>query len=109
MLISLSEIYKAAGDLYAEGHENLEDVIADLGNVARRLTEAQTNITGMISQIKRACADQERGIEMITGSVEDIQSSASINLDATKMMDQSVVRLFEQIRTVREEMSAFKI
>ena len=46
---------------------------------------------------------------MITGSVENIQSSASINLDATKMMDQSVVRLFEQIKTVREEMSAFKI
>jgi DNA polymerase III epsilon subunit family exonuclease len=45
---SLAEIYKIITDLYAEGHDNLEDVIADLGNVARRLTEAQTNIGGMI-------------------------------------------------------------
>ena len=50
MLNALAEIHRAIGDLYAEGHDNLEDVIADLGNVARRLTEAQTNITGMISQ-----------------------------------------------------------
>ena len=50
LLTSLSEIYRAAGDLYAEGHENLEDVISDLGNVARRLTEAEANIAGMISK-----------------------------------------------------------
>lgn len=50
LLNELSEIYKAAADLYADGHENLEDVIGDLGNVARRLTEAEANITGMISK-----------------------------------------------------------
>jgi DNA polymerase-3 subunit epsilon/ATP-dependent DNA helicase DinG len=50
LINSLSEIYKAAADLYAEGHDELEDVIADLGNVARRLTEAEANIIGMISQ-----------------------------------------------------------
>jgi DNA polymerase-3 subunit epsilon/ATP-dependent DNA helicase DinG len=50
LLTSLSEIYKAAADLYADGHDNLEDVIADIGNVARRLTEAEANISGMISR-----------------------------------------------------------
>jgi DNA polymerase-3 subunit epsilon/ATP-dependent DNA helicase DinG len=50
LLTSLSEIYRAAGELYAEGHENLEDVMGDLGNVARRLTEAEANINGMISK-----------------------------------------------------------
>ena len=50
LLQSLSEIYKAAADLYADGHDNLEDVIADIGNVARRLTEAEANISGMISK-----------------------------------------------------------
>jgi len=34
LLTSIGEIYKAAGELYAEGHDNLEDVIADIGNVA---------------------------------------------------------------------------
>ncbi|HUG33661.1 MAG TPA: helicase C-terminal domain-containing protein [Anaerolineales bacterium] len=50
LINTLSEIYKAATDLYAEGHDNLEDMIADLGNVARRLTEAEANINGMISK-----------------------------------------------------------
>lgn len=49
LMISLSEIYKGASELYAEGYENLEDVMADLSNLARRITEAETNITGMIS------------------------------------------------------------
>jgi ATP-dependent DNA helicase DinG len=50
LINALSEIYKAATDLYADGHDNLEDLIADLGNVARRLTEAEANINGMISK-----------------------------------------------------------
>jgi DNA polymerase-3 subunit epsilon/ATP-dependent DNA helicase DinG len=50
LITALSEIYKAAADLYADGHDNLEDVIADIGNVARRLTEAEANISGMISK-----------------------------------------------------------
>jgi ATP-dependent DNA helicase DinG len=50
LLVSLAEIYKAASELYAEGYDNLEDVMADISNVARRLMEAETNITGMISK-----------------------------------------------------------
>lgn len=50
LLTELSTIYKAAADLYAEGHDNLEDVMGDISNVARRLTEAEANITGMISK-----------------------------------------------------------
>jgi predicted DnaQ family exonuclease/DinG family helicase len=50
LMISLAEIYKGAAELYAEGHEHLEDVMGDISNLARRLTEAETNITGMISK-----------------------------------------------------------
>src|SRR5687767_13969647 len=50
LLISLSEIYKATSELYAEGHEHLEDILGDISNLARRLTEAEMNISGMISQ-----------------------------------------------------------
>ena len=50
LLNELSTIYKAAADLYAEGHENLEDVMSDISNVSRRLAEAEANITGMISK-----------------------------------------------------------
>ncbi|MBI1794985.1 MAG: DEAD/DEAH box helicase family protein [Chloroflexi bacterium] len=49
LLNQLAEIHKAASDLYSDGHENLEDVISDLGNVYRRLSEAEANVSAMIS------------------------------------------------------------
>ncbi|HKJ40415.1 MAG TPA: helicase C-terminal domain-containing protein, partial [Anaerolineales bacterium] len=50
LLTELADIYKAAAELYADGHDNLEDVMGDISNVMRRLTEAESNITGMISK-----------------------------------------------------------
>ena len=50
LLTSLAEIYRATADLYADGHDNLEDVMGDISNVVRRLTEAEANISGMISK-----------------------------------------------------------
>jgi len=50
LLTELGDIYKAAAELYADGHDNLEDVMGDISNVVRRLTEAENNITGMISK-----------------------------------------------------------
>jgi len=50
LLAELGDIYKAAAELYADGHDELEDVMGDISNVVRRLTEAEANITGMISK-----------------------------------------------------------
>ncbi|MGB8981909.1 MAG: helicase C-terminal domain-containing protein [Anaerolineales bacterium] len=50
LMTSLAEIYKGASELYAEGYDNLEDVMGDISNLARRITEAETNITGMIGK-----------------------------------------------------------
>jgi len=50
LLNGIAEIHKAASDIYADGHDNLEDVIGDIGNVYRRLNEAYNNMTGMISE-----------------------------------------------------------
>src|SRR5512143_1041462 len=50
LLVSLAEIYKGASELYTEGYDNLEDVLADISNVARRITEAEANVTGMIGK-----------------------------------------------------------
>jgi methyl-accepting chemotaxis protein len=103
-------------DLIMTSAERMKSITAQVRNAAMEqstvgkfIAESTENTTDMINQIKRACAEQERGIEMITGSVDNIQSSASINLEATKTMDESVVRLFQQIKTVREEMGAFKV
>ncbi|HSL43269.1 MAG TPA: helicase C-terminal domain-containing protein [Anaerolineales bacterium] len=50
LLVSLEEIYQAGSELYSEGYENLEDVMGDISSVARRITEAEMNITGMIGK-----------------------------------------------------------
>ena len=37
------------------------------------------------------------------------QSSAEINLEATRVMDESVAKIFEQIETLRREMKSFRV
>jgi ATP-dependent DNA helicase DinG len=54
LLNSLADIHKAASELYSDGHENLEDVISDISNVHRRLSEAHANIQGMIAEPNQA-------------------------------------------------------
>jgi ATP-dependent DNA helicase DinG len=48
LLRSLDEIYKALGEIYADGHENVEDVMGTLGSLIRRMTEAEIASSGMI-------------------------------------------------------------
>jgi DNA polymerase-3 subunit epsilon/ATP-dependent DNA helicase DinG len=50
LLTALEEIYGALGNLYAEGHEEVQDLMADLSNVARRIGEAEVNVSSMISK-----------------------------------------------------------
>jgi DNA polymerase-3 subunit epsilon/ATP-dependent DNA helicase DinG len=50
LLTALEEIYSGLGNLYAEGHEEVQDMMADLSNVARRIGEAEVNVTSMVSK-----------------------------------------------------------
>ncbi len=50
LLTNLGELYKEAGSFYADGQDNLEDLISDLGNVYRRMAEAEANMSGMIEK-----------------------------------------------------------
>lgn len=44
----VGEIYKGVSELYADGVEELEDPLGNLSNLYRRLSEAETAISGMI-------------------------------------------------------------
>jgi methyl-accepting chemotaxis protein len=77
-----------------------------VGNLIAQSTES---ITEMIRHIKRACDEQSRGSEQIVSSVEDIQSATDANLEATRVMDEAVYKLFRQTDLLRKEMEAFKI
>lgn len=57
-------MHKAASELYSDGHEQLEDVIGDIGNVYRRLSEAEANVSGMIA---KPSPDQVYWIEVRPG------------------------------------------
>jgi DNA polymerase-3 subunit epsilon/ATP-dependent DNA helicase DinG len=48
LLKTLEEIYKALTDLYAEGHDELEDVMGSLTTLMRRMGEADAAASGMI-------------------------------------------------------------
>ena len=45
---TLDEIYRALGDVYAEGHENVQDVMGTLSNLMRRMGEAEAASSGMM-------------------------------------------------------------
>jgi methyl-accepting chemotaxis protein len=77
-----------------------------VGNLIAQSTES---ITEMIRHIKRACDEQSRGSEQIVTSVEDIQAATEANLEATRVMDEAVYKLFRQTDLLRKEMEAFKI
>jgi DNA polymerase-3 subunit epsilon/ATP-dependent DNA helicase DinG len=48
LLKTLDEIYKAMGDLYSSGHDNLEDVMGNLSTLIRRMTEAGAAASGLM-------------------------------------------------------------
>lgn len=50
LLNTLVEIHKGASELFSAGHDQLEDVIGDIGNIYRRLSEVHMNISGMIGK-----------------------------------------------------------
>ena len=63
----------------------------------------------MIQRIKCACDEQSSGSEQIVAAVENIQQSTQINLQATKIMGDSVESLSSQVGILQKEMSAFTV
>ena len=48
LLKSLDEIYKMLGDIYSDGHENVEDSMGTLSSLMRRMAEAEAASSGMM-------------------------------------------------------------
>jgi methyl-accepting chemotaxis protein len=77
-----------------------------VGNLIAQSTES---ITDMILHIKRACDEQSRGSEQIMSSVDEIQTATEANLEATRVMDEAVYKLFRQTDLLKKEMEAFRV
>ncbi len=50
LLKNLSDLHQNIASLYADGCEQLEDVISDLGNLYRRMAEVEAQVEAMISK-----------------------------------------------------------
>ncbi len=48
LLRTLEDLYQYAADLYAEGHEELEESIGELGTLLRRMAELHNQLTALI-------------------------------------------------------------
>jgi ATP-dependent DNA helicase DinG len=48
LLKTLDEIYKMLGDIYSDGHENVEDSMGTLSSLMRRMSEAEAASSGML-------------------------------------------------------------
>jgi methyl-accepting chemotaxis protein len=77
-----------------------------VGNLIAQSTES---ITEMIRHIKRACDDQTRGSEEIVCSIDEIEATTAANVEAARVLDDSVYKLFRQTELLKKEMQAFKI
>lgn len=104
------------GDLITSAVQRMKELTAQVrastreqtkvGNFIAKSTE---NITDMIQKIKQACDEQSRGSEQIVVAVEDIQQSTSMNLEATRILNDSLASLLRQSEILDKEMSAFKV
>lgn len=50
LLGSLTEIHETLSGLYSQGLDTLEDILSDLATFYRRMSEAETNVSSMISK-----------------------------------------------------------
>lgn len=102
-----SDLIIAASEKMKEITTQVRNATLEQSEVGKFIARSTESITGMIKQISRACQEQEKGSDMIAASVLDIESTATINLDATKTMDESAAKLFEQIDKLKKEMESF--
>lgn len=50
LLNAMSEMHQTLSALYADGLDNLEGIVSDVSTLYRRLSEAEANVSGMISK-----------------------------------------------------------
>lgn len=89
--------------------DHARNSVSEQNTAAAMISDNTEAITDIILHINRACDEQRRGSEQITVSVENIQGAAAVNLEATRLMNESLLKLNEQTEVLRNEMNAFTI
>lgn len=77
--------------------------------VGKFIAHSTENISDMIRHIKVACEEQTKGSSQIAEAVASISQSSELNLQATRVMDDSVITLSRQIGMIDEAMGNFRM
>jgi methyl-accepting chemotaxis protein len=89
--------------------EQVKSSTREQSNVGGFIAEATENITSMIGAIKNACDEQSRGSDEVVPAVEQIKAATGSNLDAVKVLGETIASLSAQIATLQSEISRFQV
>lgn len=104
-----SDMIMTAAERMSELTAQVRNSTREQSNVGSLIAKSTENITHMVRRIQLACDEQGRGSDQILHAVQDIQESSGINLEAAKVMDDSVSSLSGQIKALESEMAGFKV
>ena len=104
-----SEQIMAAVEQMKKVTTQVKTATREQSNVGNFIARSMENITDMIGQIKRACDEQSRGSMLIVPAVENIQTSAEGNIEAVKVLGNTLETLAEQINILNKEIAKFSI
>lgn len=68
-----------------------------------------TDISAMCEHIQKSCHEQKEQFDLIVAAVCGIQESAAVNLNASKVTDESASKLGTQVKLLHQEMGNFRV
>jgi len=104
-----SELISLAVDRMKDLSLQVLNSTREQNNVGSVIAHSTSDITGMIQQIKQSSDEQSRGSDQIVMAIENIQQSATVNLDTTSLLDEAAASLARQVHLLRQEMKSFQV
>ncbi|CAH2032052.1 methyl-accepting chemotaxis protein [Trichlorobacter ammonificans] len=117
----VEQIVRATGDqtrnaqVIGQASDSMRQLATRVHGHARAHSDAGTAVAAsgeaivrMIEEIRHACQIQSEGSDRIVSSAEQVEASATSNLETTKIMDEMATRLSSQIGNLEQALAGFK-
>lgn len=104
-----AEVINQASASMRQLANNVHDHARSHNDAGMEISNATGTVLGMIADISRACLVQTEGSEEIVHTAEEMEKTATGNLDTTRIMEEAVSGLARQIKNLDREMAGFKI
>jgi methyl-accepting chemotaxis protein len=89
--------------------DQVRSALQEQSTVSKFISKSTENISNMIRQIRRSCAEQSRGSEQIVMAVTDIQGAAAVNIEVTDFLVGAADRLSSQADLLQGELDKFVV